>query len=433
MPPVHDEALERLAWYAQRRPVFTGGNAVQLLRGGEALFPALREAIDAARQQVWVACYMVSPLGRSGQVLAALMRAARRGVQVHMVVDAVGSNLAPHSLWRELEAAGVQLTQFRPLHRVWGLSDPGAWRRMHMKLFAVDDSHAFVGGINLIDDRYDGHHGWQDTPRLDYALAVQGPAAIPIQHTAMAMWTRARFGRDWRDELLQWAQGPGRVARLRQLWQDARLRLRPSEQGRLAHAATRQEPVRCAFVMRDNLRQRRTIERAALQAIHQARERIDLVTPYFYPRKAFRLALSQAAARGVTVRLLLQGRPDFRIAAVAAQVLYAELQAHGVHIHEYQPAFLHAKVLCVDGVWATVGSSNLDPLSLVLNLEANLIVRDRAFVSHLTTELARDFALSREVPAWPDHDPGWHGRLRRRAVAWLAQAYLRLSGATGRY
>lgn len=427
------DSLERLSWYAQRRPVFTGGNAVTLLRGGETLFPALREAIDAARHQVWVACYLVSPLGQSGQVLAALMRAARRGVAVHMVVDAVGSNLAPTSLWQDMKTAGVQLAHFRPLHKVWGLTDPSAWRRMHMKLFVVDNAQAFVGGINLIDDRYDGHHGWQDAPRLDYALAVQGPAVIPMQHTAMAMWTRARFGRDWRDELLQWAQGPGRVARLRRLWQDARLRLRPSEQGHLARAAMRPDPVRCAFVMRDNLRQRRTIERAALQAIHHARERIDLVTPYFYPRRAIRLALRQAAARGVRVRLLLQGRPDFRIAAVAAQALYAELQAHGVHIHEYQAAFLHAKVLSVDDSWATIGSSNLDPLSLVLNLEANLIVRDRAFVSELNASLAADFALSDEVPPWPDHDPGWRGRLRRRAVAWLAQAYLRLSGVTGRY
>jgi cardiolipin synthase len=137
--------------------------------------------------------------------------------------------------------------------------------------------------------------------------------------------------------------------------------------------------------------------------------------------------------RGVTVRLLLQGKADFRIAALAARVLYAELQKRGVHIHEYQAAYLHAKVLRVDDEWATVGSSNLDPLSLVLNLEANLIVKDRGFVKTLSASLATDFAQSKEVPRPQDVPPGWGARLRRGFVAWLAQAYLRLAGATGRY
>ncbi|WP_236651274.1 cardiolipin synthase ClsB [Aquabacterium fontiphilum] len=430
----HDDELTQLAWYAQRRPLYTGGNTVELLRGGQTLFPAMRDRIDQAQHSVWVAFYIVHPQGQAGMVLQALKRAARRGVNVHMVVDGVGSRDAPETVWRELMQAGVQLEVYRPLHRVWGLLDASQWRRLHMKLCTVDDEAAFIGGINLIDDCFDLHHGWTELPRLDYAVAVSGPVVTPVVHTIRAMWTRARFGRDWRDDLSQWARDPHRLRNLRHLWQHARLRLTPREQGQLRQAPPPYSPMRAAFVLRDNLRQRRTIERAALQAMQQARQRIDIVTPYFYPRRAIRIALRQAAARGVQVRLLLQGKLDYRIAGIAARVLYAELQRHGVRIHEYQPAFLHAKILAVDDEWATIGSSNLDPLSLVLNLEANLIVRDRGFSQALGQALEQDFANSREVLQDPAGTPTtWGRRLERAAVGWLAKAYLWLAGATGRY
>jgi cardiolipin synthase len=428
------EAFEGLAWYAQRKPVFTGHNEVALLQGGRALFPAMQSCIDSAKHTVWMALYLISPLGQSGGVLQALMRAARRGVQVNLVTDGVGSREMPDALWKELSAAGVRVTIYRPLHKLWGLLDTGQWKRMHMKLCVTDEDCAFIGGINLIDDHYDLHHGWSEAPRLDYAVQVKGPVVTPVLHTIKAMWTRSKFGRDWRDDLAQWAQDPGRLRKAQRLWQHARLRLTPTEQSRLAEAVGTPQAMRCAFVLRDNLRQRRTIEQASLQAIQQARTRIDIVTPYFYPRRALRLALRAAANRGVTVRLLLQGKADYRIAALAAQVLYGELQSHGVRIFEYQPAFLHAKVLCVDDEWATVGSSNLDPLSLVLNLEANLIVRDRGFVRTLSTSLNADFANSHEVPAPQIDDRGnrW-AQWRRGFVRWLATSYMRLAGVTGRY
>lgn len=427
------DSLKKLAWYTQRKPVFTGGNQVKLLRGGQALFPALSQAIDEARSSVWLALYIVSPFGQSGMVLQSLMRAARRGVHVFVVVDGFGSREAPESLWQEMNKAGVKLAVYRPMHRLWGLLDASQWRRMHMKLAVVDDTQSFVGGINLIDDHFDLTHGWSDTPRLDYAVQVQGPVTTPVLHTIKAMWTRAQFGRDWRDDLAQLMQDRHKVRRMRRWLQQARMRLNPREQGKLAHGAALHTPMRSAFVLRDNLRQRRTIEQAALQAISQARQRIDIVTPYFYPRRAIRLALRSAAARGVTVRLLLQGKLDFMIAGFAARVLYGELQHHGVRIFEYQPAFLHAKVLCVDDEWATVGSSNLDPLSLVLNLEANVIVRDRPFVKALSAELNADFALSREVSPKSETTKRWITRARRGLVRWVAKVYLRLAGAAGRY
>jgi cardiolipin synthase len=190
--------------------------------------------------------------------------------------------------------------------------------------------------------------------------------------------------------------------------------------------------VRAAFLVRDNLRQRRAIEQAYIAAISQARQRLVLVCPYFYPGRLFRRALRQAALRGVQVRLLLQGKADYRFAALAAQVLYDEMLASGVRVFEYMPAFLHAKVAVIDDDWATVGSSNIDPLSLLLNLEANLIVRDAGFAQALAARFEAAFALATEVSGAPVR-AGLRGWLRRALVAWGASTYLRLAGITGRY
>jgi len=184
--------------------------------------------------------------------------------------------------------------------------------------------------------------------------------------------------------------------------------------------------------VRDNLRQRRAIEQAYIEAIGRARQRLVLVCPYFYPGRLFRRALRQAALRGVQVRLLLQGKADYRFAALAAQVLYDEMLASGVRVFEYMPAFLHAKVAVIDDDWATVGSSNIDPLSLLLNLEANLIVRDQAFAAQLALQVEAGFMDAREVLR-PPVAGGWWGTLQRGFVAWAAHWFLRLAGLSGRY
>lgn len=430
--PPDDHAWQGLGWYAQRKPVFTGSNEVHLLKCGKALFPALRTHIEHAQNSIWMAMYLISPFGQSSTILQALQHAARRGVKVHLVADGVGSHDAPRSMWDQLREAGIDVVIHRPFHKFWGVFQVSEWRRMHLKLCVIDDKVSFIGGINLIDDLYDLHHGWSDQARLDYAVQIKGPACTPVLHTIKAMWTRAQVGKDWRDELWPWMQDTHRMRRLRGLWQQARMRLTPAEQAPFAKAASNPRPTRCAFVLRDNLRQRRTIERAAIQAIKQARREVDIVTPYFYPGRRLRLALRHAAARGVKVRLLLQGKVDLPIAGLAARVLYDELIQHGIEIHEYQPAFLHAKVMRVDDDWATVGSSNLDPLSLVLNMEANLIVRDRVFVKTLAHSLAEDFAASKPVlPA--NNQRSWADRFGHGLFRLSAKLYLRLAGISGRY
>jgi len=297
---------------------------------------------------------------------------------------------------------------------------------LHQKLLACDDAYAFVGGINLIDDRNDLNHGITPEPRLDFAVSLRGPVVGPVAQTARAMWTRAAFGRDWRDEVVALAKSAEPVARARLLMRRLRVSAEPET------AAGEEAPMQAAFLVRDNLRQRRAIERSYIDALSRARVRIDLVSSYFYPGRLFRRVLRDAARRGVRVRLLLQGKLDYRFAGLAASVLYEEMLARGIEIFEYTPAFLHAKVALADDDWATVGSSNIDPLSLLLNLEANVVVRDVAFTAALAAAFEDAVRVSRAVTG-PPLAPGWLSALRRGFVAWAANWYLRLAGITGRY
>jgi len=328
------------------------------------------------------------------------------------------------------EGSGVRLEVFRPLDRWYAWLQPGQLRRLHQKLCVCDETVAFVGGINLIDDRHDINHGWSDAPRLDFAVAISGPLAASVHATARAMWARAHLWHGWRDEVKSLARSGRPVKQAMALVRELRGTAPASTAASTPALAA--DPMRAAFVVRDNLRQRRTIERSYVEAIRQAQTRIDLAVPYFYPGRRFRVALRTAAKRGVRVRLLLQGKIDYRIAALAAQALYDELRGHGVRIFEYTPAYLHAKVAVVDDDWATVGSSNIDPLSLLLNLEANVVVRDAAFAAALAERFETVFALSAEVTGAPQRS-GWRRWLHRGVVAWAATVYLKVAGVTGRY
>ena len=417
------------SWTVVPAPRFIGGNRVELLQGGDELFPRMRQAIAAAQREVWLATYIFHDDPAATTLAVALKEAAGRGVAVHVVVDGFGSIKTLAGVRALFADSGVQLEVFRPLDRWYAWLQPGQLRRLHQKLCVCDEQVAFVGGINLIDDRHDMNHGWTDTPRLDYAVQLQGPLATQVHATTRAMWARAHLLRDWREEVKTVARSARPVkealSKVRQL-----RGVQP-----LAPAATLGDPegpMRAAFLVRDNLRQRRVIERSYVEAIRQARHSVDLAVPYFYPGRSFRRALRHAARRGVVVRLLLQGKVDYRIAALAARALYDELRAHGVRIFEYTPAFLHAKVAVVDEQWATVGSSNIDPLSLLLNLEANVVVRDREFAATLRQRLQQAFDLSVEVSGVPART-GWRRWLHRGAVAWAANLYLRVAGITGRY
>jgi cardiolipin synthase A/B len=373
---------------------FTPGNRIDLLRSGGEYFPALAAAIDAAEQEIWLETYIFADDGAGRAIAAALVRAAQRGVTVRVLVDGWG---AKHYLSRRLERhlhdGGVRLLKYRPEVAPWQFRFHRL-RRLHRKLCHVDRRVAFIGGINLIDDMNTPGHR---PPRVDFAVRVRGPLVAAVVQTMQRLWALV--------ELVQFER--------------SEVPLFPEPVG-IPRAGTQT----AKFVIRDNLRYRRAIERAYLAAIRTAKHEILIANAYFFPGVRFRRALIEAAGRGVKVTLLLQARVEYRLLHYASRALYGHLLAEGVMIAEYHKSFLHAKVAVIDDRWATVGSSNIDPYSLLMAREANVFVRDPDFSGQLRTELARMIDEgSRRVRSQ-------HWVLRPRAykvLVWLAYGIVRVA------
>jgi cardiolipin synthase A/B len=254
---------------------FIGGHRVALLQGGDELFPAMQQAMAEARQHVWLTTYIFHD-DEAGQAVAeALCAAARRGVEVHVVVDGFGSLAALPWLRQRLAACGVMLDVFRPLDRWTAWLQPAQLRRLHHKLCVVDDAVAFVGGINILDDRFDLSHGRSTQPRLDFAIELRGPVVPQVRQLAQADGLRARLGKAWRSEVGALARSRTPMADTLQLLRGLRGNAPPGEQ---AHEAP--HPVRAAFVVRDNLKRRRDIERSYLEAVRGARHSVDRAAPF---------------------------------------------------------------------------------------------------------------------------------------------------------
>lgn len=338
-------------------PDIVPGNRLVLLRNGEEYFPALAAAIDGARSELFLETYIFADDQTGSLIAQALARAAARGVAVRLLIDGFGAKDFAARFRTLLVEAGVQILVFRPDISPWILRR-NRLRRMHRKIASVDGTLAFVGGINVIDDYHTPGH---TPPRYDYAVRIEGPLAGQVRAAAASLWSR-----------VAWAS-------LRRRW--------------VAPAVDRSLPPphpeghRAALVVRDNVAHRRDIEDAYLALIEGAQQEIVIANAYFFPGRRFRLALLAAAARGVRVVLLLQGRVEYALLHYASRALYGSLLDAGVEIHEYHKSFLHAKVAVVDGRWASVGSSNIDPFSLLLAREANLFVDDSRFAASLRRSL----------------------------------------------
>jgi cardiolipin synthase A/B len=385
------------------------GHDLQLLQGSRELFPALVEAIDAAQREVRLETYIFDMTGQGAEVASALERAALRAVSVKVVVDDFGSGPLPPA-WRERFArAGVDWRVYAPLGWL-GILWLGSWRRLHRKLCVVDGQVAFCGGINILDDFHDPNHGPLESPRLDFAIRVTGPLVNRVHATMSQLWLRMQAMRDVRSVRLGDVLGS----------------LRPPGAGQDEREGppTGQPRARAALLLRDNLRNRARIERAYRRAIGRARREIIIANAYFVPGRKMREALVSAARRGVRVRLLLQGRYEYFMQYYAARPIYGALLRAGVEIYEYSPSFLHAKVAVIDGRWATVGSSNLDPLSLLLAREANIVVEDQEFAAQLRDRLMH--AMRDEEQAMDPED--FRNRpLRERFMEGIALALMRLA------
>lgn len=337
---------------------FVAGNQVSLLRNGTEYFPALQRAIDAAQYEIHLQTYIyeVDLVGRA--IAEALKRAAGRGVSVCLLLDGFGCKSMPRGFVLELQDAGVEVLFYRPKVSPWTLKRRRL-RRLHRKVAVVDGRIAFVGGINIIDDMNAPDH---TPPRVDYAVSVEGPLVAQVRASTRRLWRRTA-----------WA-GFLQVDRSR-----LNGRLHPQIVGVMW----------AAYVMRDNIWHRRDIENAYLEAIDNARSEIVIANSYFLPGTRFRHALLGASHRGVRVVLLLQARVEYLLLDYASRALYDELLDAGIEIHEYRKSFMHSKVAVIDGHWATVGSSNIDPFSLLLAREANVVVEDTGFADELRQDLER--------------------------------------------
>ncbi|HEX2830947.1 MAG TPA: cardiolipin synthase ClsB [Burkholderiales bacterium] len=371
---------------------FVEGNRLTLLESGRAYFPALEAACDAALTEIHVETYIFEEDDAGQRIAAALERAARRGVATHVLVDGFGSKRMSDALQRRLGDAGVKLLVYRPELASLRFQRQRL-RRLHRKLAVIDARLGFVGGINIIDDMHTPGH---TPPRFDYAVQVEGPLVEQIHSAAKRLWTivlLTQLGGGWPDD-----EGP-----------DADVRPKGTQAA--------------AFLVRDNLWHRNDIEEAYLEAIARARSEILIASSYFFPGLSFRHALAEAAARGVRVLLLLQGRVEYRLLHYASRALYGSLLDSGVEIHEYHKSFLHAKVAVVDRVWATVGSSNIDPFSLLLAREANVVVMDERFA----TELRESLGNALEEGAKQVQPERWHRRpLLHRLAHWGCYGFARL-------
>jgi cardiolipin synthase len=335
------------------------GNCITLLHCGVEYFPALEAAIDSAQREVHLETYIFAddPSGR--QIANALIRAAHRGVRVHVVVDGWGSSGFSGNVLADIAAGGARVAVYRPQPK-WFDFRRSRLRRLHRKLAVIDSTVAFVGGINIIDDLNGLDFEPKPPPRFDFAVKVEGPLLCDIYSAAHRLWI-----------VLNWRQ----MARRRR--EPVIIEPMPRPCGTQV----------AAFVTRDNFRSRRDIERGYLVAIHSARDEIVIANAYFFPGRHFRRALLRARRRGVRVTLLLQGKVEYMLLHYASRALYGKLLEAGVEIIEYHGSFLHAKVAVVDRTWATVGSSNIDPFSLWLAREANVFVRDAAFADQLYVQL----------------------------------------------
>ncbi|NYT23379.1 cardiolipin synthase ClsB [Alcaligenaceae bacterium] len=334
---------------------WTEGNAFELLENGERFFPAVFESIAAATRSVVIETFIIFDDRVGRELRQVLVDAAGRGVQVDVTVDGYGTADLPAAYIESLVEAGVRLHVFDPKPRRLGFRT-NLFRRLHRKIVVIDSEVAFVGGINFAAD-----HLIETGPaaKQDYAVKLRGPLVAEIEADALLLLSANTPNRPfWRR--LRWRRPPHR----------------PHPGGVVA-----------AWVTRDNDEHTNDIEQQYRVGIRAARRDVTIANAYFFPGYSLLRDLRNAAKRGVRVRLILQGEPDMPAARFVATMLYDYLLSAGVEIYEYCERPFHGKVATVDGQWATVGSSNLDPLSLALNLEGNVLIRDEAFVARLQERL----------------------------------------------
>ncbi|MEB7924103.1 cardiolipin synthase ClsB [Atlantibacter hermannii] len=331
------------------------GNHIELLENGDMFYPAVFSAIEEAQRKVYLETFIWFEDNVGRKLHRAILTAAQRGVSVEVLLDGYGSPDLSDEFVTELIAAGVIFRYYDPRPKIFGMRT-NLFRRMHRKIVLIDETIAFVGGIN-----YSAEHMIDYGPeaKQDYAVRIEGPVVEDIRAFILSNLPENERPRRW--------------------W---RRRTKASENNTPGEAQV-------LFIWRDNEEHRDDIERHYLKMLANARQEVIIANAYFFPGYRLLHAMRNAARRGVKVRLIVQGEPDMPIVRVGARLLYNYLVKGGVEVYEYLTRPLHGKVAVMDDHWATVGSSNLDPLSLSLNLEANVIIHDRQFNQTLYENLTR--------------------------------------------
>jgi len=371
---------------------FISGNDIKLLRSGIEYFPALELAIQNATKEIYLQAYIYEEDVSGIRIGNALMQAVQRGVSVNVLLDGFGSQHLSRQYVQTLRDAGVKLMFYRPKISPWTLKK-NRLRRLHSKVAVIDSLIAFVGGINIIDDNNSPN---QIPPRIDYAVRIEGHLLPAITASVHKLWRR-----------LEWTH-------LHSLY------VPPIKESHHRYHGTGN--IKASFVIRDNILHRHDIENAYLRAIKAAHSEILIANAYFIPGRKFRKALINAAKRGVKVRLLLQGRKEYFL-MFATHAFYNEFLNNGIEIYEYRKSFMHSKVAVIDTVWATIGSSNIDPFSLMLAREANVIIQDKPFAAELRTDiefLIQDGSFTITSQEWVK------ASIAKRIASWIAYGAVRL-------
>ena len=415
------EEVSRIEAAVARRPLL-GGNRVRLLKDGPETHRAQLEAIARARHHVHLDIYLLTDDELGQRYAELLARKARSGVKVRLIVDGLGGMGAGEAFRQRLQAAGVELREFRSVSP-W--KDPRVWRmtrRNHRKILVVDGRVAFTGGINITDD-YSGSsaasgsrlsgssggssgsrsaRGWRDTQ-----VGIEGPAVAEFQRLFLHWWSE--LGGQQQDPPRRLfpaieRRGDQYVRVVVDQGEDLLGNLLAPADG--AWKALRGQPD-------DEAR----IYASYLTAIGKARQRVWITQAYFAPNEAFVAALEEAARRGVDVRLVMPGESDVTLLMHAARSHYQRLLDAGIHLYEYQDTVLHAKTAVIDGVWSTVGSANLDTRSFILNDEANAIIIGRDFGWQMEEMFEQDLKSAKAIDPQEWKQRPWTQRLKERGAA----------------
>lgn len=369
-------------------PQILDGNHFKTLLNGDQIFPSMLEAIRGAQKSVNLETYIYWA-GDIGRTFAnALSERARAGVPVHVLIDWVGSSKMEPALLEEMRKSGVQIRKFHPLrwYNLGRLND-----RTHRKLLVVDGRIGFTGGVGIAPE-WTGHaqdpQHWRDSH-----FRVEGPVVAQMQAVLLDNWTKTT------GEVLHGSAYFPPLPALREPSGRAQVFSSSPEGG--------SESMHLMYLL----------------AITAAQRSIDISNSYFVPDEMTRHALTDALQRGVRVRILTPGNHiDAETVRESSRGLWGELLRLGAQIHEYQPTMFHCKVMVVDGLMVSVGSTNFDDRSFRMNDESNLNIYDAAFAREQTAVFEDDLRHARQVTyaAWQARP--WTEKLREKAASWLAPA-----------